>query len=29
MTLAVESGGKGPIRGVVDVVEARLIRASP
>ena len=29
MTLVVESAGKGPIRGAVDVVEARLIRASP
>ena len=29
MTIAVESAGKGPIGGVVDVVEARLIRASP
>jgi hypothetical protein len=29
MTLVVESGANRPIRGVVDVVEARLIRASP
>jgi NPCBM/NEW2 domain len=29
MTLVVESAAKGPIQGVVDVVEARLIRDSP